>query len=1268
MQDSQTATKKSARPIPLHKALEDEYICLHGPLPEEYPWLFLPRHLKNATCLINRIGRAEDTVSKFLLPFLRAQFSWRKWHTFDFQAVCGKAVMCEIRPALLKVLNEQLKSAELYDEQRFASVSISDATRRLVMAARSTGNDLCYANRMLLEEAYPEELAKIFGDEAAHTPPCVRQNCVAVNERGQTDTSEIAKLANIRLEALYSLIHQRNTKRSALCLSGGGIRSATFNLGALQGLARYGLLEKFDYLSTVSGGGYIGSWLSAWIHRHTKGFAGVAEELSQTPQTPLEPDPKPIEHLRNYSNHLSPQTGLLSADFWTMVAVYLRNLFLNWLVFIPLFMTALMIPRIIAALIIPHTLGIGAQPGGARWIHILSIIIGFASAAVAIFYIGVNLPSSGKPSNSRRSYLLFCLIPLVVSAASFVIAWPQYLSYTQQPFEHKFTFARSTLLIYTLAGGIFGLAVYVTARFFRHYNPRAYTRRKAFSYFVLAALTTAFAASVSGLLIYETPRFNFIDPTPIINFDLDSHLLVYVCLAVPLLLMLYALAATIVAGVTSRWTNDDDHEWWARSGAWILILILMWIVVCPLVLYGPQLLVDLLTAIQLDVKEKHFWTAAAKALPVILGIISGFITILGGKSLQTHGSNGSAVIKPKSAVLHTLSKLAAPAFFAFLVIVLALATDGLFAVFLAVWKWYGTSYLHSWLHPIFNALHLSLLTSWIGGGLSAAESLRANSMHLAFTNTPSLPGVLAFTATLGALGWLMGVIIDTNKFSLHAFYGNRLKRAYLGASRSDRAGNLFTGFDAGDDLQINQLRPALLRAHSFTQLSRFILNLNSSRDYFTVRLRSRLSADTKRLLDDYSPPACPDKQLEAGLIKDLNDLLEDECLYVEGHFPCQRLSKRTARLLRQNPQGESLVLLNRWLLDEAYPEDIKKYQRPPLLHIVNIALNLARGEKLAWQERKAETFTVSPLHSGNYLQGYRRSKEYGDPCGGISLGTAFTISGAAASPNMGYMISSPLVSFLMAMFNVRLGWWLGNPGEAGRGTFRRAVPKFAFGPVVKEALSLADDKSKYVYLSDGGHFENLGLYEMVLRRCHCILICDASTDTGYTYESLGMAIRKIRIDFGVPIDFHEFDIYTNSPEIAVKNERGRYCAVGTIRYSCVDGEGTDGHLIYLKPSLSGDEPRDIANYRHVHDEFPQDFIGDQFFDESQFESYRMLGSHIIKTLCGEDTNQLSLNEFRQRAQGNISPQLAAGKAELRAEFSAVKRIFSGAWIIDWFNK
>jgi len=284
-------------------------------------------------------------------------------------------------------------------------------------------------------------------------------------------------------------------------------------------------------------------------------------------------------------------------------------------------------------------------------------------------------------------------------------------------------------------------------------------------------------------------------------------------------------------------------------------------------------------------------------------------------------------------------------------------------------------------------------------------------------------------------------------------------------------------------------------------------------------------------------------------------------------------------------------------------------QRP--FHVVNIALNLVRGKNLAWQQRKAQSFTVTPLHCGSAAGnlGYRRTLEYGkNPAvnQAITIGTALTISGAAASPNMGYH-SSPAVAFLLTMFNIRLGWWLGNPGEAGRVTHKRSCPEFAIGPLLVEAFGLTDERSRYVYLSDGGHFENLGLYEMVLRRCQVILVSDAGCDRQRGFGDLGNAIRKIRIDLGIEIEMDLDDLRQETLPL----ESRRHHAIGTIRYDLVDANAPKGLLIYLKPSLTGHEPADILDYANRHPDFPHETTADQFFDESQFESYRKLGAHIV---------------------------------------------------------
>jgi hypothetical protein len=296
------------------------------------------------------------------------------------------------------------------------------------------------------------------------------------------------------------------------------------------------------------------------------------------------------------------------------------------------------------------------------------------------------------------------------------------------------------------------------------------------------------------------------------------------------------------------------------------------------------------------------------------------------------------------------------------------------------------------------------------------------------------------------------------------------------------------------------------------------------------------------------------------------------------------------------------------------PEDnfeLHKLSSEKPLHVINGALNLVKGEQLAWQERKAESFTMSRLHCGSLHIGYRPSTDYGNA---ITLGTAFAISGAAANPNMGYH-SSPVVSFLMTLFNVRLGWWLGNPGPPGADTWRRSGPGYSVGPLFSEALGNTTDRYKYVNLSDGGHFENLGLYEMVLRRCHYIVVSDAGEDPECSFADLGEAVRKIRIDFGIPIEFGPISIYPRNQIDALKGP-GHNCAIGRIRYSVVDGSAApDGVIVYVKPACYGDEPRDIYEYFKTSKTFPHESTADQSFSESQFESYRMLGAYTTEKLC-----------------------------------------------------
>jgi hypothetical protein len=150
--------------------------------------------------------------------------------------------------------------------------------------------------------------------------------------------------------------------------------------------------------------------------------------------------------------------------------------------------------------------------------------------------------------------------------------------------------------------------------------------------------------------------------------------------------------------------------------------------------------------------------------------------------------------------------------------------------------------------------------------------------------------------------------------------------------------------------------------------------------------------------------------------------------------------------------------------------------------------------------------------------------------------------------------------------------------------------------------------ANYVYLSDGGHFENLGIYELVRRRCRLIVAVDVASDKAMSFEDLGNAIRKCATDLhiGIDLDVSKMEVMKDSGLC------GCSCAVGAIRYSHVDADGVDGTLLYIKPAIVGSENADVLNYRKANPAYPHQSTADQWFDEAQFESYRALGYHITK--------------------------------------------------------
>lgn len=1101
---------------------------------------------------------------------------------------------------LAETLNQLLDDPDLFHEERFSNYWLSPATRAMrdthtrFGGPPLTGDELRHFNRLLLEDAFPRFVERIH---------------------------------RIRLAAVYQRIHEKQPV--ALCLSGGGIRSGTFALGVLQGLARHKLLDEFHYLSTVSGGGYIGSWLAAWIHRHRRGLRGVTAELANSaPRTKIDPDPAPIRYLRRYSNFITPKVGLLTADTWTFISIYLRNLFLNWLVFIPAILLGLLLPRlVVSATIAPlKQLPWGSIPTPFGNFELLTrrffLIAGVVCTVWSLTYIIFNRPTVREElrqasafwrrQTTQRGFLWWCLLPLAVSAFCLTTYW----AWSSQSETLPKAWWWFVLFGVISTGVAWFLSSIILGRI------RLFT-----SEFMVLVVVGALGGAVLYLLTTAFDPFGPAGPWRMWSRGLEWTWLswtteIYACLAAPVFLLVVLLGVTLFIGGTSKIrrvdVDDEDREWWARLTAWVLIVIVAWIAFTTVVIFGPLVLL-----------RAPGWLASVGGISGILAALVGQSALTPATSKSTAESDSAKGSILRVALAKSLTVLAI-VFIAILLTAFSLSTSVIFQRLALIANNNLPGRINEYLSNAPLGFSTYLQTTYFNlQGKDVWE--RAQYMHMNVIHLTSVLFVLLVALVLFLAAWAFSRAINLNIFSLHAGYRNRLIRAFLGASRPDhqRKPNPFTGFDPADNVSMYELRAGLFNEADLLDVVALANVLSNPRTPEAVRDFPNAAPVVDYLqangfLDNLGRIHHPETfslKLVAAIRKDLNAALQDPGLHRK--FPSG-----------SNGSGKTIndIALNRAVLQNAFPNLIEqqwangKYRMMP---VINTTLNLVGGDNLAWQQRKAEPFTVTPLHSGCFRLGYRDSRFFGgQDTGGISIGTIATVSGAAASSNMGYYTTSPVLSLVLTFFNVRLGWWLGNPGTAGDKTFGQPAPTSSVLPVLDEAFGLTDDKNPYVYLTDGGHFENLGLYEMVLRRCHVIVVSDAAADGDYRFGDLGNAIRKVRIDLGIPIEFTAMPIFRDVPE----GKKAMYWAVGKIRYGCIDGAGVkDGLLLYIKPAVYEKEPRDVLEYKKSHPEFPHQTTADQFFDEPQFESYRILGSHIADQICGSDNSDLVIRDVVRKA-------------------------------------
>lgn len=294
--------------------------------------------------------------------------------------------------------------------------------------------------------------------------------------------------------------------------------------------------------------------------------------------------------------------------------------------------------------------------------------------------------------------------------------------------------------------------------------------------------------------------------------------------------------------------------------------------------------------------------------------------------------------------------------------------------------------------------------------------------------------------------------------------------------------------------------------------------------------------------------------------------------------------------------------------DDLYLSDLavaSNYTGPYLL--LGAAVNVIETDTSGLKQTNTLPFFFAPKYSGfepsevadkrDSRGGFRRTREF---AGGISLGTAMAIAGPVRRESA--RPPSAAAAFLWKVFDVSSGWWVGNPHRED--TWQRSGPRSGLAYSLFERFSSIQEPG-YVYLTDVSELDNLAIYQLVKRRCRFIIACDASGDAGLTFEDLGETIKKCRTDFGVEI---EIDI---APLSRVETAFQRtHCTLGLVRYR----NGDPGILLYVKPSLTGDEPSDLLQYSSVHRTFPLAPAATAEFDESEFESYRRLGQHIMESL------------------------------------------------------
>ncbi len=346
--------------------------------------------------------------------------------------------------------------------------------------------------------------------------------------------------------------------------------------------------------------------------------------------------------------------------------------------------------------------------------------------------------------------------------------------------------------------------------------------------------------------------------------------------------------------------------------------------------------------------------------------------------------------------------------------------------------------------------------------------------------------------------------------------------------------------------------------------------------------------------------------------------------------PFYRRKLCEAFLIAKKGSGESTVSNDTLKLSEMRTRN----QSGPY-HLINAALNAPSSDNGVMRERGTDFFLFSQAYTGSASTGYYKTTEWEKGDWRLNLGTAMAISGAAASPVMG-VVPLPSAKFLLALFNVRLDFWLAVPN-------RPTIPLLWWTPgpwyLIRQAIGWMDETTTFVNVSDGGHIENLGLYELLRRRCRYIVVIDGECDPNLGCGAFMQAARYAKLDFGVEVDIG-MDRFKPHQDGSAKY----HFSFGKIRYPNLNQENQgelEGRIVYIKLSRTGNEPAGVEHYRLKNPDFPHQSTADQLFDEAQFEAYRCLGEHVA-----EDIFQMTPLESNQTSRSRLAKWFQQIEAKL----------------------